>query len=145
MVRSGIAKPSISPYASNVVVVKKSDGSWRLCIDHRQLNMQTVTDPFICPRVEDTIYALSNNIWLSQVDVRHAYYNVKIRDSDTHKTAFLTKSGHWELLRMNFGLKKAPASWARCFDFILSGVHPTYCVAYFDDITIVVNLVTTIL
>jgi hypothetical protein len=123
----------VSPYASNIVLAKKRDG-WRLCIDHRQLNNQTLADSYCVPRIDACLDSLAGMKYFSAIDLRLAYHNVPIREQDQNKTTFVSKYGAYRFKRMSFGLKGAPACWSRCMDMILSGLNPAICVAYLDDI-----------
>ena len=136
MLKRGLCRPSNSPFVSNVVLAKKASGSWRLCIDHRQLNAQTVADSFVCPRVEDTIHTLSGAKYFSQLDIRQAYSHLLIKPEHIHKTAFIVKSGLYEMTKGCFGLSTMPASWSRAISFVLDNLAPQICACYFDDITI---------
>lgn len=77
LLKQGIIRPSMSPYASNVVLAKKHDKGWRLCIDHRQLNLQSQTR-FFCPRVKDTIQKMSGIRWFTALDLRLTYHCLEI-------------------------------------------------------------------
>ena len=140
MYKQGLIRPSMSPYASNVVLVRKAGDStgkaWRLCIDHRDLNKQTVVDSYQTARIDSSLDALAGMLWFSSLDIRLAFHNLQIRESDRHKTAFITDFGCWEMNRLSFGLRNAPSSWSRCIDFILSGITPEYCICYFDDLAV---------
>ena len=134
LLKKGFIIPSASPYCSNLVLAKKHDGSYRICVDHRRLNSQTKVDAYLPALAQDCVDALSGAKWLTALDLRMAYHTVKIRSSDVPKTQFICKSGTYSWTRMTFGLCNAPASWARAIDIVLSGLTPDICVAYLDDI-----------
>ena len=70
----GLIKDSNSPWASNVIFVKKKDGTWRLCIDHRGVNAKTrIRDPFLLPRIDDTLDALAGSQWVLSTIVLWIY------------------------------------------------------------------------
>ena len=93
MLSSGVIRPSSSPWASSVVMVKKKDGSLRFCVDFRQLNSATVKDTHPIPRIDDLLDALHGARWFSTLDLKSGYWQVPIQEWDKEKTAFHTSSG----------------------------------------------------
>ena len=87
----GIIEPAASPWASNVVLVRKKDNSLRFCIDYRQLNSVTVQDSYPIPLIDNCLNALQGSSWFSTLDLRAGYYNIPIAESDRDKTAFITR------------------------------------------------------
>ena len=100
----GIIRKSDSPYASPMVVVKKKDGSNRICIDFRRLNKITVTDPQPVPSPAESFLGMSEDKYFSKLDLTKGYHQIRMRPSDVHKTAFVTMGQHYEFLRMPFGM-----------------------------------------
>lgn len=112
MLDSGVIKESNSNYSSNVVFVRKSDGSLRFCIDMRMLNSKTKKDCFMLPRFDDIVDTLSGAKYFSKLDLRSGYCQVEIAEKDKHKTAFsVGNKGFYECNRMCFGLTNAPATF----------------------------------
>ena len=140
LAETGIIKPSTSNYASNVLLVRKKDGTWRLCIDYRELNSKTVNkDPYMIPRIDDTLDALSGAKLFCTLDLAQGYHQVELTDGSKAKTAFLTPHmtpSLWEFDCMPFGITGGPASFQRVMDRLLEGMDHRIALAYLDDIIV---------
>lgn len=88
MLDQGIIQHSNSPYASPAVLVRKKDGTWRLCVDYRRLNQQTVKDCFHIPLIEDLMDELGGSAVYSKLDLRSDYHQVRMVSGEEYKTAF---------------------------------------------------------
>lgn len=90
---AGVIRESESPFSSPIVVVKKKNGDIRLCVDYRKLNLQTITDAYALPNLEETFSALSGAQWFSVMDLKSGYYQIEMEESDKQKTAFVCPLG----------------------------------------------------
>src|SRR5215470_10988084 len=138
MLAAKIIRPSLSPYAAPVLIVKKKDGSLRFVTDFRRLNAVTSLSGFPLPRIDDILDSLgeNNKVW-SQLDMKSGFFGVKIREQDIHKTGFVTPDGHYEYVKMGQGMKQSPLTYQMMMSAVLSGLVLTGTVAaYIDDIII---------
>ena len=141
MLDDKIIHPSSSPWNFPILVVpKKTDASglskWRICVDFRRLNDVTVGDSFPVPNIQDILDKLGKARYFSALDCASGYWQVPLAKEDRVKTAFSTSQGHYEYLRMPFGLKSAPSTFQRMMNHILMGLIGTRCFVYLDDIII---------
>ncbi|KAM9991285.1 hypothetical protein ACTFIZ_004690 [Dictyostelium cf. discoideum] len=130
----GIIKESNSPVSSSIVMRKKPDNSWRMCINYVKLNAITIKDKHPLPDVELLWPQLRGKTVFSKIDMVQAYYQIKLRESDRWLTAFRSPTGFYEFVRLPFGLCNAPATFQRAVntvlkDLLLKSVYP-----FLDDI-----------
>ncbi|KAJ7986814.1 hypothetical protein DPEC_G00332290 [Dallia pectoralis] len=133
---AGVVEPSESPWMSPVVLVKKKDGTWRYCVDFRQLNDITVKDSYPLPRVDESLDRIKGSVWFSSLDLRSGYWQVPLSTEARPKTAFSTGSGLWQFTAMPFGLCNAPATFERLMERVLADVPGNNLQVYLDDVLV---------
>ncbi|GJT36415.1 putative reverse transcriptase domain-containing protein [Tanacetum coccineum] len=105
----GFIRPSSSPWGASVLFVKKKDGSFRMCIDYRELSKLTVKNRYPLPRIDDLFDQLQGSSVYSKIDLRSDYHQLRVCDEENPKRAFRIRYGHYEFQVMPFGLTNAPA------------------------------------
>ena len=136
MLENGIIRKSESSWASSPVLVRKKDGTVRYCLDYRDLNAKTVKDRWPLPSISECLDTLQGNAWFSTLDLAAGYWQFLIEEEDIPKTAFLTKFGLFEHVRMAFGLSNAPSFCQRAMELVLRGMTWKEVIAYLDDVLI---------
>ena len=127
---------SDSAWGANPVIVKKKDGTPRVCIDFRALNDVTCKDSYPLPRTVEVLNELGKARWFIKVDLKSGYWQIVLDPKDRHKTAFCTRDGLFEFIVMPFGLTAAPATFQRLMDTVLAGLLWRNVMVYLDDIII---------
>ena len=134
MLKLGVVEPSKSPFASPVVLVKKPDGSTRVCLDFRALNRVTTFDAEPIPDPEVLFASLQGKKYFTKIDLTKGYWQIPMAPEDREKTAFRAPQGLMQFVRMPFGLSTAPSSFARMMRKL--HLEEFEAVSFFDDILI---------
>jgi len=129
-------RPSVSPWGAPVLLVKKKDGSMRLCIDYRQLNKVTIKNKYPLLRIDDLMDQLVGARVFSKINLRSGYHQIKVKDEDIQKMAFRTRYGHYEYSVMPFGVTNAPGVFMEYMNRIFHTYLDRFVVVFIDDILI---------
>lgn len=141
LLENKIIRPSISPYSSPVwIVPKKMDASgkrkYRMVIDYRKLNENTIEDKYPLPRIDEILDNLGRCTYFTTLDLAQGFHQIEVDSDSIEKTAFTIGNGHYEYVRMPFGLKNAPSTFQRVMDNVLREHLHRICFVYMDDIVI---------
>ncbi|GJY04837.1 putative reverse transcriptase domain-containing protein, partial [Tanacetum coccineum] len=132
----GFIRPSSSPWGALVLFVMKKDGSFRMCIDYRELNKLIVKNRYPLPRIDDLFDQLQGSQFFSKIDLRSGYHQLRVHEDDIPKTAFRTYYGHFEFTVMPFGLTNAPVVFMDLMNRVCRPYLDKFVIVFIDDILI---------
>ena len=136
MLEKGFIRPSVSPWRAPVLFVKKKDGTLRLSVDYRQLNKMKMKNKYPLPRIDDLFDQLKGASFISKIDLRSGYHQLRIKDADVHKMTFRTRYGHYKFLVMLFGLTNALAAFMDLMNRVFRPYVYQFVVVFIDDILV---------
>ena len=132
MLRMGVVETSNSDWASPIVLVKKSDGSERFCVDYRKVNALTIKDRYPMPSIESKLNKLFGSKYFTSLDCTSGYWQIQVSERAKKLIAFATSQGLFTFNHMPFGLCNAGATFQRVIEKIIQGVENS--TAYIDDL-----------
>ncbi|GJV02797.1 putative reverse transcriptase domain-containing protein [Tanacetum coccineum] len=132
----GFIRLSSSPWGVPILFVKKKDGSFRMCIDYRELNKLIMKNRYPLPRIDDLFDQLQGSSIYSKIDLRSGYHQLRVREEDIPKTAFRIQYGHYEFQVMPFGLTNAPAVFMDLMNRVCKPYLDKFTIVFIDDILI---------
>jgi hypothetical protein len=136
LLEKGYIRPSTSPWVAPVLFVEKKDGTKRMCIDYRSLNVVTVKNKYSLSRIEDLFDQLRGASVFSKIDLMSGYHQLRIWPSDIPKTTFITKYGLYEFIVMSFGLTNVLGYLMYLMNTVFIDYLDKFIVVFIDDILI---------
>jgi hypothetical protein len=119
-----------------VIFAPKKGGTQRLCVNYRALNEVTVKNKYPLPRIDDLFDQLCGACVFSKIDLRSGYHQLKIRECDIPKAAFISRYGLYEYTVMSFGLTNAPVFFMYLMNKVFMEYLDKFVVVFIDDILV---------
>jgi hypothetical protein len=136
LLEKGFIRPSSSPWGAPVIVVPKKDGTQRLCVDYRALNGVIIKNKYLLPRINDLFDQLCGVCVFSKIGLRSGYHQLKVRECDILKTAFVLRSGPYEFTVILFGLTNALAYFMYMMNKVFMEYLDKFVVVFINDILV---------
>ena len=131
----------MSEWSTPVLFAPKKDGKLRFCIDYRKLNSMTTKDTYPLPRMDEYIVSLGDAQYFTTLDAYSGYWQVRVREEDRHKAAFVCHAGTFQCTRMPFGLTNGPDRFQRSMDQIFTRYKWKTYIVYVYDVIIYLSLI----
>jgi hypothetical protein len=123
-------------WLAKLMLVKKINGKWRMCVDYTSLNKAYPKHPFLLPRIDQIVDSTVGSELLSFLDAYSGYHQIKMKESDQHMTSFMTLFGKYCYVTKSFGLKNTGATYQRCMLRVFRDLITRTVEAYVDDIVV---------
>ena len=136
LLEKGVIRESDSQWGSNVVLVPKSNGSWRLCVDYRDVNKVLKFDSYPIPHLVSGLQRICHASVFCTIDLESGFWNLPLCEDSKEVTTFLTHRGTFEFNVLPFGLNKSPGAFQRLMDRVFSDFDQHEVFIYVDDIVI---------
>jgi hypothetical protein len=136
LLEKGFIHPSSSPWGAPVIFVPKKDGTQRLCVDYRALNEVTIKNKYALPRTDDLFDQLHGVCLFSKIDLRSGYHQLKVRECDIPKTAFILRYGLYEFIVISFGVTNALAYFMYMMNKVFREYLDKFVMVFIDDILV---------
>lgn len=136
LLKAGLIVPSVSPFSSPVLLVRKKDQSWRMCVDFRHLNAITLKSTYPLPIIDELLDELAGSCWFSKLDLRAGYHQIRVVEEDEPKTAFKTHQGHFQFCVLPYGVTGGPATFQGGMNLVLSPLLRKGVLVFMDDILV---------
>jgi Reverse transcriptase (RNA-dependent DNA polymerase)/RNase H-like domain found in reverse transcriptase/Integrase zinc binding domain/Integrase core domain len=136
MLKDNVIRLSNSPYSSELVMVRKKTGGWRVCVDYRLINKHTIPDNYPFPRIPDLLRSAKGASYFVALDLRSGYWQIPMEENSRSPTAFRCPQGLYEFEVMPFGLTNAPATFQRAMDILFCDKYNQGVSVYLDDILV---------